>query len=270
MSALDLSIVISTMGRPKLLDLCLRSLALTKTDPARWEIIIIDDGSSLLDKDQNQAVVNWVRAETGITASLYYRSMNIEIPNNVALPRNCGLKKAKGKYVAFVDGDCIFVSDVIQRAMDWIKVIEDTYVPTFMTSGDWDRISQASGGEYHRNLMVGGASCSHRGANSSVPFGPWFSVDREVMMKIHGFDERFFTYGGEDEDLVTRLMRLHYFPFRDTQVISIHLYHPPGIVGQDIEQHKKQLAWINRKSPHYDKTNVRNKDVEWGQLCPKK
>ena len=263
MPALDLSIVISTMGRPQLLDLCLRSLALTEIDTSRWEVIVVDDGSAFPDKDENRAVVNWVRAEKRIPISYHYRSMNVGSPNNVALPRNCGLKLARGSRVAFVDGDCIFVSDVVKRAMDWIGATGETSVPTFMTSGDWDRISQNSGDVYHRGKTTGGYPCSHRGEKHSVPFGPWFSVDREVLMKIGGFDERFTTYGGEDEDMVTRLMRLHYFPFRDSQIIAIHLFHEPGIIGQDKEQHKRQKGWIG------DPTNVRNEGMEWGLLCPK-
>jgi len=261
MPALDLSVVISTMGRPRLFDLCLRSLVMTEMNPSRWEIVVIDDGSLPLDKDRNRAIVNWVRAESPVAISYFYRSINIGRPNNVALPRNCGLRKARGKYIAFVDGDCVFVSDVIRRAMDWIKMLEETGVPTFMTSGDWDRISKDSGGRFHRNMSIGNVSCSHRGATSSVPFGPWFSVDREVLLRINGFDERFSTYGGEDEDIVSRLMRLHYRPFRDTQVIAIHLYHDPGIAGQDKEQHQRQKEWIR------EKTNVRNEGVEWGILC---
>ena len=250
--------MVSSYNRWRLLELCVLSLYNTAAALTDWECIVVDDGST----DETLAWLARWRAEArvrNITNFRYVRRMkNIGRSNCVALPRNCGLREARGNYVAFVDGDCFACSDAINGTIKWIKWVEASSAKLFLTSGCWWRIDRKRDpfGKPAAYLPLG-----PRGANSSVPFGPWFAMKRKALLDIGGFDERFTTYGAEDEDLITRLMRLGYLPERSPGLIFIHLWHVPGVYDRDELQYATQMK-ISRD----DKTNIRNEDVEWGAL----
>jgi len=248
-----LSVCVSAFNRAKLLELCLKSLLLTEAPRSEWEIVVIDDGST--DETPGFLAEWWVEqakikpAAAGEPHSCHYfrRRLNVGHGNNVGLARNCGLQKSKGEYVAFVDGDCIFCSDAISRTIAWAK----TDKKSFLTSGHWYRVVRTT------QWMLDGL----RGLQSSVPFGPWFAIRREALVEIGGFDERFVTYGAEDEDIVTRLVRLKYQPMRDSEIIAVHLWHMMGSNRINEEQRQRQIEWTRN-----DPSVVRNENVEWGAL----
>jgi cellulose synthase/poly-beta-1,6-N-acetylglucosamine synthase-like glycosyltransferase len=56
------SVVVPTRGRPQLLNRCLASLVLQRFDPARFEIIVVDDGP---DDDTREVVAGWAAHTAG-------------------------------------------------------------------------------------------------------------------------------------------------------------------------------------------------------------
>jgi len=250
-----LSVVISTYNRWQLLELCVLALYQTRAEQRKWECIVVDDGST---DDTLAWLARWrhERSIRGITNFRHVRRLlNVGKPNCVALPRNCGLQQARGDYVAFMDGDCIACSDVVDGTIKWARWDSAHKAKRFLTSGCWWRMN--------RRALGKGAyyPFGPRGADASVPFGPWFAVKREPLIEMGGFDERFTTYGAEDEDMVTRIMRLGYQPERSAGTVFMHLWHPPGVWSRDELQHATQM-----KITRDDKTNVRNVGVEWGRL----
>lgn len=253
---MKLSVVISTYNRWQLLELCVLALYQTRAEQRDWECIVVNDGST---DDTFAWLARW-RQERELRGIANFRHvtrrLNMGEPNCVALPRNCGLKAARGEYVAFIDGDCIACSDAVEATIRWAKWAEAHRAKHFLTSACWWRITRSAEKEFGPFKAWG-----PRGADSSVPFGPWFAVKRKTLMDIGGFDERFVGYGAEDEDMVTRLVRLGYQPERSGGIMFMHLWHRPGHCDASAEQVAAQLR-IARKDP----SNVRNVGVEWGRL----
>lgn len=87
------SIIIPTYNRPDLLKQCLGSLFLL--DYPRYEIIVIDDGSSISLKEEygqlHNPNIHWIT----------------QPHQGVSVARNRGVAAAQGEIIAFIDDDCL-------------------------------------------------------------------------------------------------------------------------------------------------------------------
>ncbi len=77
-----------------------------------WEMIIVDDGST--DKTGN-IVKNYCKRDIRIK---YFWQKNSGRP---AVPRNVAIRKAKGKYIAFLDSDDLWVSEKLARQVEYME-----------------------------------------------------------------------------------------------------------------------------------------------------
>lgn len=94
MEVIDFSIIIPTYNRPLKLVQCLK--ALTQQDYAKFEVIVVDDGSF----QSLQTIIKPFQSQLQLTL--------IEQKNRgPAAARNTGAKVAKGIYLAFTDDDCL-------------------------------------------------------------------------------------------------------------------------------------------------------------------
>lgn len=101
------SIIVPTFDRLKLLDNCIRSLLSQDYPKNKYEVIIIDDGST--DNTAN-IVESFKKKHSNVR---YYKIKN----SGPAIARNLGLKKAKGNFIAFTDDDC-----TVEK--EWLRKIE--------------------------------------------------------------------------------------------------------------------------------------------------
>lgn len=93
---MHISVIIPTYNRQKILSRCLAALC-SQTYPHPFEIIIVNDGG----KDHTE---EFVREKQSHHKNIsYYFKEN----GGASSARNYGVKKAKGKIIAFVDDDCI-------------------------------------------------------------------------------------------------------------------------------------------------------------------
>ena len=92
-----ISIVIPVYNRAELLRRCLTSLLMQTYPPNRFEIIIVDDGST-------EDVAGAARAAIGAWAGGF--SVLRKANGGPASARNAGIRAAKGEIIAFTDSDC--------------------------------------------------------------------------------------------------------------------------------------------------------------------
>jgi GT2 family glycosyltransferase len=101
--SIEFSIIVPTLNRPDLLKGCLRSLEQLDYSRDAFEIIIVDDGSSL---PLNPVV------------EAFYDRMPLRLFRQAnagpAAARNFGAGQARGNYLVFTDDDC-------RPASDWLK-----------------------------------------------------------------------------------------------------------------------------------------------------
>lgn len=94
-----------------------------------WELIVIDDKS----KDNTTAVI-----ETYAQQHNNIKLIKLEQNGGVANARNVGLAEAKGKYIAFLDSDDIWLKDKLAKQ---IAYMEEKNLP--MTFCAYQRIDEA-------------------------------------------------------------------------------------------------------------------------------
>ena len=103
-----ISVVITTFNRKNLLKETLDSIQ--RQSFTDFEIIIVDNYSE--DKTKN-FILNHPNKKIR-----FYQNKNDGI---IAINRNFGIKKAKGKYIAFCDDDDLWETDKLHRQIDYIK-----------------------------------------------------------------------------------------------------------------------------------------------------
>jgi len=111
---LDLSIIVTTHDSDETLLRCINSLNSQSFPRERYEIIIVDDGST--DKSVEIAKKNG--------SDLIIQTK----PCTVSMARNLGVKESKSEFLAFTDSDC-------EVEENWVEVIIDTLSKVDAVSG---------------------------------------------------------------------------------------------------------------------------------------
>ncbi|MHB2018450.1 MAG: glycosyltransferase family 2 protein [Candidatus Xenobia bacterium] len=208
-SSPDLSVVICTFNRADLLRGALQTLDTQFYSNSRYEIVVVDDGSS----DHTRDVVQELAG--GLRSDLCY----IYQPNRGrAAARNVGIQNARGEYILFVDDDILAPPDLIEQHMHWhrkhrrtvvrgpIKIISEYEIPK-KPNTTWRDYSTA---------MF--CTCNA-------------STSKYALLQVGGFDEKFVEYGFEDNELGWRLREKGYVARFNQKAIVYH-YKPPLKRGQ--------------------------------------
>ncbi|RZI40269.1 glycosyltransferase [Herbaspirillum sp. HC18] len=232
------SIVIPTRGRPQLLNRCIASLVLQRFDPARFEIIVVDDGPG---DDTREVVAGWSAhtAEQGPQIT-YIPSMG---PHGPAAARNHGWRAAQGAIVAFTDDDTIARTDWLKNGVcafeDGVDAVSGRVVmPLSHTPTDYELdAKQLETAEFVT------ANCFCR---------------RQVLEDLGGFDERFRFAWREDSDLQFRLIDYQANIVYEPKAVMMHPIRPAGW-GVSLSQVKKVQfdALLYKKHPKLYRRKIR-------------
>lgn len=79
-----------------------------------WELLLVEDGSS----DNSRVVIEeYIKASAGENIRLVVQPEN----GGAARARNRGLKEAKGRYIAYLDGDDLWAPDKLERQLLFLQ-----------------------------------------------------------------------------------------------------------------------------------------------------
>jgi len=234
------SIVVPTRGRPQMLNRCMASLVLQDFDPARFEIIIVDDGPS---DDTREVVSGWTSHTSGRGPAItYIPSMG---PHGPAAARNHGWRAARGSIIAFTDDDTIARTDWLRNGVqafgDHVHAVCGRVVmPLKKTPTDYELDA--------KNLETAEfvtANCFCR---------------KRVLEDLGGFDERFQFAWREDSDLHFRLLEYHANIVYETKAVMVHPIRPANW-GVSLQQVKKVQfdALLFKKHPKLYRKRIRAK-----------
>ncbi|HYD63715.1 MAG TPA: glycosyltransferase family A protein [Noviherbaspirillum sp.] len=234
------TVVVPTRGRPQLLNRCLASLVLQRFDPARFEIIVVDDGPS---DDTREVVASWAAhtAEQGPRIT-YIPSMG---PHGPAAARNHGWRAARGAIIAFTDDDTIARADWLKNGVrafeEGVDAVSGRIVmPLSHTPTDYELdAKQLETAEFVT------ANCFCR---------------KQVLDDLGGFDERFRFAWREDSDLQFRLLDYQANIVYEPKAVMMHPIRPAGW-GVSLQQVKKVQfdALLYKKHPSLYRSKIRAK-----------
>jgi glycosyltransferase involved in cell wall biosynthesis len=193
---MDFSIIIPAKNEEKNIGHCLDSINAMDFETGRFEVLVIDNGSS----DRTVEIVRTKGAKVFVMPDLTISGL-----------RNFGASKAGGKILAFLDADC-------------------TVAPTWLASAahylDNNEIACFGGppGIPDEGTWVQKAWFRVREKKSEVIEVEWLEsmnmfIPRKTFLAVGGFDESLVTC--EDYDLSLRLMRLGKI-IADRRIVAVH------------------------------------------------
>jgi glycosyltransferase involved in cell wall biosynthesis len=197
-----ISIVVPTYNRGHLIDKTILSL-LSQTDH-RYEIIIVDDGST---DDTEEIIKSYLSDKVS-----YYKKENGER----AVARNFGTQKARGKYINWFDSDDIALDNHVATAID---MVERYHTPEVFALGY--SIENTSG------KLIQDFVYSKEIMNSEIHKGNFFAcnpvfVRRDIALE-NPFNEDRGLSASEDYELWMRLASK--FPFYAINTKSLKMMH---------------------------------------------
>jgi len=183
----QVSVVIATYERRDLLLRCVDALLAQTLPPTRFEIVIVDDGSSRATREHVMAELS-VRRRMRRAPTLRF----LWLPENrgPAAARNHGILAARGAVIAFTDDDTVPQPDwlaaglaAIRQGADAVAGAVDVPLPDVPTDYERDAAGLSNAGFVTANCFV----------------------RRDLLGAVGGFDERFRCAWREDTDLCFRL-----------------------------------------------------------------
>lgn len=160
----------------------------------KWELIIIDDGST---DSSSKIVTNYLNDNR---ISFHYQKNS-----GVSSARNNGFTKACGKYITFLDADDVWHKDNLEEKVNYLK-----NNPVDVVYSRYDTINEKS---QSTSKFKNKASCPvlkdillQKGNYSTAPSG--LVIKSEILHKIGGFDTNLSN--NADQDLWIRILANNY------------------------------------------------------------
>jgi glycosyltransferase involved in cell wall biosynthesis len=234
------SIIICFYEKANYLKCCLDSLKSCSGDFD--EVVISDDGSS-------EIVVNEVKKYIQDYPFPIIHAWHSREGARRAACRNNGIREASGDYLIFFDADFAVLPDAVQGHINaarpgWFAAGRCKYTTEEQTKHIFsegistellENIYQELPGEpilkEHNEFVRNGILRKLRLASSrKQTFGGHFSIYKNDIESVNGYDENYIGWGGEDQDVAMRLVMAG---LRGTSVIKtarvLHLWHPKEI-----------------------------------------
>jgi len=213
--SISVSVIIPTYNRAADLRHCLEALAAQTLSPDRYEVLVIDDGSS----DETPAVV----AEAQLTACHDLRSF-VQPNRGPGAARNQGIRHASGEVIAFTDDDC-------RPDRDWLEALLTALPADPRIAGIGGRTVRLRDTLVSRYIDAIGMLHHPRKQGSVL----WLVTAnalyrRSSLSEVGGFEEQFGWPGGEDVELSARI-RAKEYSLTTTEKAIVHHNHRDSLRG---------------------------------------
>jgi glycosyltransferase involved in cell wall biosynthesis len=184
------SIIVPTYNRPRRLGSCLRALADLDYPRHRYEVIVVDDGST-------QPCTDIV---AGFADEICVQMISQE-NQGPAVARNNGARRANGRFLAFTDDDCA-------PATSWLMKLADKLnnEPQKMVGGYTRNSLSRNPFSITSQLLIDYLYRYHNHTESRARFftSNNFVVSADLFWQVGGFDETMPLAAGEDREFCDR------------------------------------------------------------------
>lgn len=184
------SIIVPTYNRPRRLARCLRALTALNYPRDRYEVIVVDDGSTQPCTEMVASFADEICVQT-----IYQKNQG------PAVARNNGAKRANGRYLAFTDDDCA-------PASSWLSHLaaQLSQTPQKMVGGYTRNALPRNPFSISSQLLIDYLYYHYNRSESRARFftSNNFAVSTELFWQVGGFDETMSLAAGEDREFCDR------------------------------------------------------------------
>jgi glycosyltransferase involved in cell wall biosynthesis len=229
------SLIITTYNWPEALSLVLSSLNEQTVLPD--EVIIADDGS----EDSTKIVIDNFKNSSSIPI---IHSWQKDKGFRLSKSRNKAIAKAKSEYIIMIDGDMVMHKDFIKDHKRFAK--KNTYLQGGRVLLQKDFSLKLLNKKQFNKPRLFSSDFKNKINSLRLPFlsfiislrssvslnrvrGCNFSIHREDIIRVNGFNEDFVSWGKEDSEFVSRLFH-HGILRKDMKFsgLQYHLFHKEG------------------------------------------
>ncbi len=199
----ELTVGLCSRNRKGTLKLVLESLAQQSIHPDRYEVVVVDDGST----DGTEDMI----ASLDVPYRLVY---GYQEHSALATARNHGIRLSRGRIMLYIDDDVLadfrLVEEHLRSHDRWQKCVVNGWV---------NHVQEAQIPERPVFTMADISTSFFWTSNVSVRL--------EDLYEAGLFDERFKEYGWEDQELGLRLMAIGLTRKTNYKAIGYHIKKPP-------------------------------------------
>ncbi len=189
------SIIVPVYNRPDEADELLKSL--TSQTVSDFEVIIVEDGSSILCKD---VVDNY-----NGTLDIHYYAKNNSGPGQ---SRNYGAERSNGEYLLILDSDVVLPENYLKAVDDELtREPADAFGGPDRANSSFTDIQKAIGYSMTSFFTTGGIRGGKKKMDKFYPRSFNMGIRRDIYEKLGGFSKMRF---GEDIDLSIRIFKEGY------------------------------------------------------------
>lgn len=202
------SVIIPTYNRAKTLALTLNSVCNQTLSPEKYEILIVDDGST----DNTELLVKSFKLKVEKPEIRYFKIEH----GGPAKARNLGIKESKGEIIFFTDDDCVVPPN-------WMATLLDGYIrhPEVVGVGGWYEYSNKSSKNnyfqkyidfiyFHKNNHIELENKTNIFDSNLAGNTANMSYKKAVLKETNGFDENLYFPGAVDWELKKNIQRRGY------------------------------------------------------------
>jgi glycosyltransferase involved in cell wall biosynthesis len=251
MRRMKISVLTTIYNRPEHLRLLVASLAAQTRRPD--EIVVADDGSD----EATVAAMEHCLSDCGFAAKVVRQEKD---GYRLAAARNKAIRASTGDYLLFLDCDLVPLPDAVavherlaapRRLLCGHRALLDEAATKALmaavpvpSAADWELAwATADAGDLREAARRFAHQAALRRWHLARPHKPkllgcHFSLFRDDVFRVNGFDENFVGWGYEDDDFARRLYTAGVQPRSViTEARAMHLWHP-SLAPQALARHR--------------------------------
>jgi glucosyl-dolichyl phosphate glucuronosyltransferase len=228
----EISIIICTYNREKILPVALNALTMQTLSPNLFEILIINNNST---DGTEEISKNFISTNPGLDIKYF-----VEKEKGLSAARNRGIKESSSPLVVFIDDDAEVAENYLETALDFFKsnheisaiggkiipVYEDDKEPEWLSKNLWGLVTKVDYGEEVRNYPV-----------SKYPPGCSMVFRKKVFETVGMFNTNLYLRS-EDKYIFRQLEKYH----------KSFLYYPKLVLKHHIDNSRVTFESVKKIS----------------------
>lgn len=224
---MDISIVVCTYNRSKVLKQCLEALEkMTMPKGLSWEVLVVDDNST----DDTQEMIENIRKISKLSIRKVF-----EKQQGVAFARNRGVDEAEGEVIVFIDDDCVADGSCLSSLYEaYLKYNADCVGGKVLPFNWQDKIPKWITSELYSYISIydKGEEIIEWASSVGTPITSNVLYKKSIFQKVGLFDTSLgrtgkgSVSGGEEQELNNRILKVGGKIIYQPNAVVYHQFRP--------------------------------------------